>query len=95
MIVLTAIIHTAEGKGDAVETEFKKLVPMVLKDPGAIAYALHRAVDDPNKFLVYEIYENQAALDYHRQTEHFKAFGLATKGMYAARAEISYWNKVA
>ena len=95
MVVLTAILMAAEGKGDAVEAEFKKLVPQVLKDPGALAYIVHRAVDNPNKFLVYEQYENQDAFQAHSKTEHFKAWGLATRGMYAGRAEIQFYNKVA
>lgn len=94
MIVLTAIIKAAEGKGDTIEAEFKKLVPKVLKDPGTLGYAVHRAVDDPNKFLVYEMYENREALTYHGQTEHFKALGQATRGMYTGRTEITFWNKV-
>jgi len=51
MVVLTAILKTAEGKGDDVERLFKELMPKVLKDPGTIAYAVHRAVDDPSKFF--------------------------------------------
>ncbi|MDD5287736.1 MAG: putative quinol monooxygenase [Dehalococcoidales bacterium] len=94
MVVLTAILKAVEGKGDDIEREFKKLAPIILKDPGALGYAVHRAVDDPNKFLVYEQYENQEALKYHGQTAHFKAFNQATRGMFAARAEITFYNKI-
>jgi quinol monooxygenase YgiN len=95
MVILTAILKAAEGKGDAVAAEFQKLVPIVLKDPGTLGYTVARAVDDPSKFLVFEQYENREALTYHGQTEHFKAFGAATRGMFAARAELTFWNKVA
>ncbi|MDP2920328.1 MAG: putative quinol monooxygenase [Dehalococcoidia bacterium] len=95
MVVLTAVLKAAEGKGDAVAEEFAKLVPKVLKDPGTLGYTVCRAVDDPTKFLVFEQYENREALTYHGQTEHFKAFGAASRGMFAARAELTFWNKVA
>ncbi len=94
MVILTAIFKAAEGKGDEFEQEFKKLAPKVLKDPGAITYVIHRAVDDPNKFLVYEQYENQDALKYHQQTEHFKAYRQATRGMSVGQTEITFYNKV-
>lgn len=94
MVVLTATLKAAEGRGDDVAREFKNLVPIVLKDPGVLGYAVHRAVDDPNKFLVYEQYENQDAFKYHGQTAHFKAFNQATRGMFAARAEITFYNKI-
>jgi len=94
MIVLTAIATTAEGKAPAIIEEIKKLTPKVLKDPGCLGYTAHQAVDNPNKIMWYEVYENQDALKYHSQTEHFKAFGMATKGMWAARTEIIFWNKL-
>jgi len=95
MIVLTAILKATEGKGDAAVEEFKKLVPVVLKDPGTLGYMVCRAADDPSKFIVIEQYENREALAYHGQSAHFKAFGAATRGMFAGRAELTFWNKVA
>ncbi|HEX9896151.1 MAG TPA: putative quinol monooxygenase [Dehalococcoidales bacterium] len=95
MIVLVATLKANEGKGDAVVEEFKKLVPKVLKDPGTVGYMVCRAGDDPNKFVVVEQYENREALGIHGQTEHFKAFNVATRGMFAGRAEVQLLNKVA
>lgn len=95
MIVIAATLTTLEGKGDDVEREFKKLVPLVLKDPGTLGYAVHRGVKDPNKFLVYEQYENQEALQLHGQNPDFRAFNQATRGMFAGRAEITMYNKIA
>jgi quinol monooxygenase YgiN len=95
MVVLAAMLTAVDEKGDDVEKLFQDLVPKVLKDPGTINYAIHRAVNDPNKFFVYECYENQEALKYHGQTEHFKAFGQAARGMFAGRPEITFYNKVA
>jgi quinol monooxygenase YgiN len=59
MVVLAAMLTAVDEKGDDVEKLFQDLVPKVLKDPGTINYAIHRAVNDPNKFFVYECYENQ------------------------------------
>ncbi|MDO9333558.1 MAG: putative quinol monooxygenase [Dehalococcoidales bacterium] len=95
MVILMATLKANEGKGDAVAEEFKKLVPKVLKDPGTLGYLVCRAVDDPNKFVVVEQYESREALGVHGQAEHFKAFNAATRGMFAGRAEVQFWNKVA
>ena len=95
MIVVSAMLTTVDGKGDELEQEFKKLVPKVLKDPGTIAYVVHRAVDDPNKFFVYEKYEDREALQAHSQTEHFKEFGRATRDMFSGRPEIGLYNEIA
>jgi quinol monooxygenase YgiN len=95
MIVLVANLKANEGKGDAVAEEFSKLVPQILKDPGTAGYLVCRVANDPNKFIVVEQYENREALQAHGQTEHFKAFNVATRGMFAGRAEIQLCNKVA
>ncbi len=94
MIVLTAIATAAEGKADAIIEEIKKLQPKVVKDPGCLGYTAHQSASDPNKILFYEVYADQDALKYHGQTEHFKAFGAATRGMWAARSEITMWKKL-
>jgi len=95
MIVLLATMKANEGKADAIIAEFAKLVPKVLKDPGTVGYMICRGTDDPNKIVVVEQYENREALQLHGQSEHFKAFNAATRGMFAGRAEIQVLNKVA
>ena len=95
MIVLVANLKANEGKGDEVAEEFKKLVPKILKDPGTVGYLVCRVANDPSKFIVVEQYENREALQVHGQTEHFRAFNAATRGMFAGRAEIQLCNQVA
>ena len=34
-----------------------------------------RSQDDPNKFYFYELYENAAAVDFHKTQDHYKAWG--------------------
>lgn len=94
MLVVCAVLKTVDGKGDEVEQEFKKLVPSVLKDPGTITYVVHRAIDDPNKFLVYEKYDDMDALKLHSSTDHFREFGRATASMFSGRPEISLYNPI-
>ncbi len=95
MVVISAILRTTEGKADEFIQEFKKLAPQVHKDPGAITYALHRSAKDPNKFFVYEKYQDRDAVTYHGSTPHFKAFNKAVAPMMAARAEIEFYEEVA
>ena len=33
-----------------------------------------RAQDNPNKFFFYEVYENVAAVDFHKTQDHYKAW---------------------
>ncbi|MDD5083043.1 MAG: putative quinol monooxygenase [Dehalococcoidales bacterium] len=93
MIVVAAMITVADGKGDEYLAHFKKLAPQVRKDPGAITYVMHRKIDDPNKFFVFEQYKDQAALKYHGETPHFKAYRQATADLVKGR-EVGLYQEV-
>jgi (4S)-4-hydroxy-5-phosphonooxypentane-2,3-dione isomerase len=55
------------------------------KDPGAHEFNIVVPQKDPHHVLFYEVYDNAAALDAHRATEHFKTYQAATKEMVANR----------
>ena len=94
MIVVAAKLKAVEGKGDELEQEFRKLIPKVLKDPGAISYVFHRRVDAPNEFFVYEKYESMEALKLHGSTEHFKEFSKAIASLLDGRPEVGIYNEL-
>ncbi len=94
MVIISAVVRVKEGKGPVLEKAFLELQPKVLKDPGAITYLLHRAVDDPCKFFVLERYENQEALDYHMSTDHFKAFFKEFEPLMTGTPEVGFYQEV-
>jgi len=94
MIVVAAKLKSVEGKGDELEREFRKLVPKVLKDLGAISYVVHRKADALNEFFVYEKYESMEALKLHGSTEHFKEFSRAIASLLEGRPEVGLYNEL-
>jgi quinol monooxygenase YgiN len=73
MIVLTAKYFAKTGKGDEVEGLLRRMAPLVsANEPGCKLYHANRSADNPDIFLLYEHYADQAALDAHRSTPHFK-----------------------
>ena len=95
MIVVAAMVKVTEGKGDEIEQAFQKLVPKVLNDSGTIAYAVHRSIDDPSKFFVYEKYEDREALKYHGSTLHFQEFAQTMAPLQEKPPEIGLYRQVA
>ena len=41
------------------------------KEPGNIRFDFSRAVEDPNRFLLYEVYKSPEDFTRHQQTEHY------------------------
>jgi len=94
MIVVSAVLKTADGKRDEVEQIFKKTIPKFLADPGTIDYGIHRAINDPNKLLVLEKYEDMDAFNAHSSSDHFKEMGRSLGSLLAGRAEVELYNPV-
>jgi autoinducer 2-degrading protein len=75
--VLTVIakIRAAKGKGDALAALLIEQAAAVRQlEPGCLIYRPHRSTTDPDAFVFYEAYLDEAAFDAHRKAPHLAAF---------------------
>ena len=73
MIVLTAHYTGKPGTGPAVEAALKRMAVLVhQEEPGCLTYQASRPADAPDDWLLYEVYQDDAAFDAHTQTPHFQ-----------------------
>jgi quinol monooxygenase YgiN len=75
--VLTVIakIRAAKGKGDALAALLIEQAAAVRQlEPGCLIYRPHRSTKDPDAFVFYEAYIDEAAFDAHRKAPHLAAF---------------------
>lgn len=63
------------------------------REPGCLRFDVYRETTDTTLFFLSEVYTDQAALDAHRQTEHFLAFRLKTADWVTSRTWW-FWNPV-
>lgn len=77
MICLAVTFVVKPGHEDEAIALFGKLTEHTVKEPGCRMYLAHRSTTDPRRFLLYEQYDDQAALDAHRAAPHFAQFGTA------------------
>jgi len=42
------------------------------REPGVIQFDLIQQVESPTRFMLYEVYQDEAALESHRHTPHFQ-----------------------
>ena len=52
----------------------REYLPLVRAEPGVAGFYLTVRKDDPNTFVFYEIYNSQAAQDFHLQQDFTKKF---------------------
>lgn len=81
MICLAVTFVIKTGREDEALELFARLTEATRAEPGCRMYLAHRSVDDPRKFFLYEQYDDRAALDAHRASDHFAR--LATGGLFA------------
>jgi quinol monooxygenase YgiN len=96
MIVLIANYYTQEGKDDAVAATLREMAAYCNSgdEPGCALYIVNRSLEDPRRFLLYEQYYDQPALEAHTQTVMFQEKILGTVVPMLESRERSFWDVV-
>jgi quinol monooxygenase YgiN len=75
VLTVVAKIRAAKGKGDALAALLREQAAVVRKaEPGCLVYRPHRSSKDPDLFVFYEQYKDEAAFDLHRQAPHLATY---------------------
>jgi quinol monooxygenase YgiN len=75
VLTVVAKIRAAKGKGDALAALLAEQAGVVCRnEPGCLADRPHRSTKDPDLFLFYEQYKDEAAFDLHRKAPHLAAY---------------------
>lgn len=94
MIGIVATIKVKAGMEKEFEAVAKELVGKVnANEPGCMLYAIHHA-ESPHTYVFMERYADQAAVDAHRGTEHFKVLGRKMGEYMEGRAEVMRLREV-
>jgi len=74
MIVLVVTWFALKGQEQKVAELFSKLAAEARKEPGCLMFNPHQHKTNPARFLIYEQYKDDAAMDAHRASPHFKEY---------------------
>lgn len=74
-VVVVATLRAASGKADALAALLTEQAAVIRKtEPGCAVYRVHRSTTDPDAFLFYEVYADDAAFDAHRASPHLAKY---------------------
>jgi len=75
VLTVVAKIRAAKGKADVLAALLAEQAAVVLREErGCLVYRVHRSTKDPELFLFYEMYADDAAFDLHRKAPHLAAY---------------------
>ena len=94
-IGVIATLKVQDGKGAELEAVFRDLSEQVrTSEKGNRLYQLCRARADANTYVVMEVYDDQAAIEAHGKSDHFRAAGPKIGACLAGRPDIQYLDTV-
>ena len=79
-----------EQRGTFLEAIEANAVSSVADEPGCLRFDVVRDNDDPDHYLFYEVYRDEAAFAAHRATEHFARWREAAEVCLSAPLEATH-----
>jgi quinol monooxygenase YgiN len=87
MVVLAVTWQAKEGHEQEVAEGFRALEEASRKEPGCLMYIVHRHRTDRRRFFIYEQYQDDEALEAHRNAAHFQRYAVEELPKIAGRVE--------
>jgi quinol monooxygenase YgiN len=92
-VTLLVQLRAKRGQHLMLQSELRALIQPTRKEEGCLQYDLHRALDDPNLFLLHEVWASREHHQAHRQTPHFLRWDARKDSLLASR-DSSLWRYI-
>lgn len=74
MVTVIARYRAKAGAADRVAEVLARHVAATRSEPGCMQFDAYRSTENPDEFVLYEKYVDEAAFESHRQSPHFQEF---------------------
>jgi len=81
-----------QGEEDRIAQILGVVAHLTRAEPGCLMYVVHRSLDDPRTFFLYEQYDDEAAFQAHRETDHFKQHVLGEALPLLEARELAHYS---
>ncbi|CAM3269907.1 ABM domain-containing protein [Sphingomonas antarctica] len=93
-VKVIAFVQIKPGQEDAFVEAAGPCITASRAERGVLQYDLWREVDGEQRFLFNELYVDDAAVQAHMTSDHFRAFGTAARDLAAARPNITVTHAI-
>lgn len=95
MLAIVASLKVKPGKEEELEAAMKEMINNVKTEKGTVDYILHESVSEKGKYLFYESYKDQKAIEHHNSTTYMQEFLKKAGPLLAENPVIELFNKLA
>lgn len=88
-VKIVAFVSVKPGREEAFVAAAQTCITASRAEPGVLYYDLWREKDGERRFVFNELYVDDAAVQAHMASDHFKAFGTAARDLAVARPSIT------
>ena len=71
MIAVCVYVHVKPDSREAFVAASLENARNTIEEPGNLRFDVIQQVDDPNRFLLYEVYRDEAGMKAHKETAHY------------------------
>ena len=94
MIVLAVLWKAKAGQEAEAERILRALSDAARKEPGCLMFQVHRHRERKGELFIYEQYKDDAALEFHRKTQHFLQYARTELPKVAERVSGELYDPV-
>ncbi|KQY37437.1 MULTISPECIES: putative quinol monooxygenase [Nocardia] len=95
MIAVIAEVTVKAGAGAEFEAVVADLIEQIkANEPGNLTYQLVRSRTDAEHYRFFELYADDAAVEAHGRSDHFRAAGKLMAPLLAGAPKIEYFTAV-
>ncbi|MVM35789.1 antibiotic biosynthesis monooxygenase [Spirosoma sp. HMF4905] len=88
-LLVFANITARPGAEVDLKNALRELIFDVRKEPACQLYELYESAEHPERFIMHELWDDEAGLQAHSQMPHMAAFGIKAKDWLAKPAELT------
>jgi quinol monooxygenase YgiN len=92
-VTLLVQLRAKQGQRLRLASEIRALIAPTRKEEGCLQYDLHRSLDDPDLFLLHEVWASRQHHQAHYQTPHFLRWNARKDSLIASR-DASFWQQM-
>ncbi len=95
MTTVIATLKVQAGHEAAFEQAAQEMIAYVrANEPGTVTYVCNRGIAEPNEYVFYEVYADDAALATHSGSAQMMTFFGAVGGLLEGRAVIKMYQDI-